>query len=938
LSRPRRSALRHSFLTRISAAALINTPAVSPRRRSLGSAGLLALLLLSTQAVSAGGADLEAARLLYRGGRYDEAAEVAAAEVDAGIWNERWSRLLIRAHLARGRHDEALERYRAAIERYSSSLTLRRLGIAALRSNGLHDEAEQAIAGFGAALRRFTSGYASRDDLVAMGRYFTERGEDARRVLELFYDRVRDADPDYLEAYIATAELALDKGDFKVAAETLEEAESVDGSDPRVFYLQALAWASSDAERANAALRRALELNPRHVDSLLFQVDKAIDRELYEQAESLIRDVLAVNLHEPRAWGYLAVLAHLRGRYGVERLMRAAALSTWGENPEVDHLIGEKLSDKYRFQEGAEYQRRALRMEPKHTGARFQLAQDMLRLGNDEIGWELATSVADADEYNVVAHNLATLRERVEGFRVLGSEQIDVRMDPREAAIYGDDVVGLLQEARDVLFKKYDVRLEKPVIVEIFPRQQDFAIRTFGLPGGAGFLGVCFGRLITANSPASQGERPPNWKSVLWHEFCHVATLGKTNNRMPRWLSEGISVYEERQRGESWGERMTPQYREMLLGEELTPVSKLSGAFLNPPSPVHLQFAYYESSLVVEFLIERYGVEALKSILDDLGAGLMMRDALARSVGSPEKLDVEFAEYVRGRAEAFGSELDWSREGFPERPSPDALSAFLEAHPDNYWGLVGMAQAHLAAERYGEAAELLQRVREAGAASGERGGPLEMLARVYREQGETEKEREALQTLVRESCDALAAYQRLAEMAREEGDWQSVMRYAEGILAIHPLLPVGHRERLAAAEQLGQSRAALASLRALAEMDPVDPAGLHYRTATALADLDRHDEAKRHVLLALADAPRYRDALELLLEIRASRSGGAELRGGGDDSVDGGGLDAGDEPEADDSEADGSEADEPNGDESEAEASDTSGRSAADDTEKGSDQ
>ena len=44
---------------------------------------------------------------------------------------------------------------------------------------------------------------------------------------------------------------------------------------------------------------------------------------------------------------------------------------------------------------------------------------------------------------------------------------------------------------------------------------------------------------------AAQGETPSNWEAVLWHEFCHAVTLKATANRMPRWLSEGISVYEE---------------------------------------------------------------------------------------------------------------------------------------------------------------------------------------------------------------------------------------------------------------------------------------------------------------------------------------------------------------------------------------------------------
>ena len=49
------------------------------------------------------------------------------------------------------------------------------------------------------------------------------------------------------------------------------------------------------------------------------------------------------------------------------------------------------------------------------------------------------------------------------------------------------------------------------------------------------------------------------WESVLWHEFCHVVTLKMTKNKMPRWLSEGISVYEERQVDPAWGMKIDPR-------------------------------------------------------------------------------------------------------------------------------------------------------------------------------------------------------------------------------------------------------------------------------------------------------------------------------------------------------------------------------------------
>jgi tetratricopeptide (TPR) repeat protein len=818
-------------------------------------------------------ADLDDAEQLFQSGHYEEAEKFAREQVERGIWNERWPRLLIQCQLTRGKYAEAMPVYEAAIKRYPTSLSLRMQGWEVLRYNNRADEASEAKNQILRLLQSSSSRYASRDNLVAAGRYFAAMGEDARQILQLFYDRVREADPQYLDAYVATAELALEKGDFKVAADTLAQAQRlIESRDPQVDYLLARSWESSDAEKATAALERALQLNPKHVPSLLLRAHNAIDGEQYDAAETILGQIVAINPHQQEAWALRAVIAHLRGDDEQEAVLRQTALSHWKDNPRVDHWIGLKLSQKYRFEEGAAYQRKAIEMDALFTPARFQLAQDLLRLGHDDVGWELARLVADEDQYNVVAHNLITLSERLKQFTILESDGIQVRMDSHEAAVYGDAVMQLLREAQEVLCRKYEVQPRAPIVVEIFPEQKDFAIRTFGLPGGAGFLGVCFGRVITANSPASQGERPSNWRSVLWHEFCHVVTLEKTRNRMPRWLSEGISVYEERQRDGSWGETITPVYRQMLLADDLTPVSQLSAAFLSPPSPVHLQFAYYQSSLVIEFLVAQHGLDAIKQILDDLGNGLNINDALVRSVGSLEKLDAQFAQFAREQAESFGAAAEWSRESMPQQPSPGQLANWVEQHPNSYWGLRGLGEMLVAAGQYEQAKAPLEKLRDLGAATGEQGGPLELLARVLRELGDTEAEEEVLRETIQRSSDALPALRRLIEMARQDGKWSEIAGYAEKFRSIQPLLPDGHAALAEAAEQLQQHDQVIAALRALARMDPVDPAELDFRLARSLAKRNDFPQARHHVLQALAEAPRYRDAHRLLLELSEASS------------------------------------------------------------------
>jgi tetratricopeptide (TPR) repeat protein len=830
------------------------------------------LLLTATSLPAASHYETE---LLFFEGRYEECQATASQEVGRGVWNELWPELLIRCLLARGQYEEAQAVYEQGLRRYADRVAYRLLGDTVFRYVNQPQRADEQLDALIQLVRNAPWRYGSSRDQVTLGRFFQRQGEDGRQILELIYDRVRRQNPKYTEVYIATAELALAKHDYALATEQLKVAAELQPSNPDIFYMQALAWREQDGAQATAALRHALELNPRHVPSLLLQVDQLIDAEQYDLAAKVLEDVLTVNLRQPEAWAYHAVIAHLQGHFEGERKLREAALSSWQTNYEVDHLIGLKLSQKYRFREGAAYQRLALDHRPDYLPAKFQLAHDLLRLGNEREGWQLADDVQRQDNYHVVAYNLVTLRQELDRFRALTSEHFVVRMDAREATIYGRQVLELLETAYATLCPKYAAQVEGPVHVEIFARQQDFAIRTFGLPGGAGYLGVCFGRLITANSPATQGATPTNWHSVLWHEFCHVVTLQKTQNRMPRWLSEGISVYEERQRDPAWGQQMTPVYRQMILDGQLTPVSRLSGAFLQPPSPQHLQFAYYESSLVVQYLVETFGLETLQRILADLAVGMPIEQAMQRYTGSPEGLDQQFEAYARQQAEALAAELDWDRQRLPEGATPELVRGLLLEYPRNYWLLMAAARGAVEARDWATARTWLEQVHEAFPQDTAADGSARLLAQVYRELGQTDAERAVLQTLAQHDADALDALRRLGDLAADQQDWTQVRDYAQRMLAVNPMITTAQERLAEAAEHLQDSRSLIDAQVALLESEPADPALAYYRLARAHQQLGELERAKRYVLMALEEAPRYRDAQRLLLQLVATNSSDA---------------------------------------------------------------
>lgn len=823
-------------------------------------------------------ADVADAQRDFLDGDYAAVIRQATVGGRAAPTNVEWPLLLVRALLVVGRNGEADAAMREALGREEQSIRLRWLARDVAQANGRPEEVAQRVE----EIRRLVAGrtwnYRTPPELVVFGQAAVRLGADPKDVLEKVFATAQKADPKLRDVYLARGELALDKHDFALAARAFEEGIKQLPDDPDLHSGRARAYAGGDRTVAAAALAAALKRNSRHVPSLLQMADHAIDAEAYEEAEKVLGQVIEVNPGHPEAWAYRAVLAHLRNDQAGENLARGRALATWRRNPRVDQLIGGKLSQKYRFAEGAAYQRRARAFDPGYLPATAQLASDLLRLGEEAEGWALAREVHEKDDYDVEAYNLVTLQDTMAKYVALTSEDFVVRMASHEVAVYGSRVLALLRRAKQTLVEKYGVELAKPTYVEIFADQRDFAVRTFGLPDVAGFLGVCFGRVVTANSPATSGNST-NWESVLWHEFCHVVTLQMTRNRMPRWLSEGISVYEEHQADPSWGMQLNPRYRQMIVDGDLVPVGRLSGAFLGPKTSEHLQFAYLQAAMVVEHIIRRYGQPALRGILQDLRDGTEVNAALAKNTAPLEQLEKEFEVFAKERAAELAPKLDW------EKPKPellvatgaDELAAWEDKHPDNYWVLRLRAQRASEDQKWPAARAALERLVELYPRQKGGDAPHRPLVAALRALGDAEAERAALKRWVQVDDEAPDAYLRLMELATADKDWATVVRNAERYLAVNPLVAPPYRYQAQATAETGDISGAVVAWRTLLQLDVPETPDAHFRLAGLLNTRGETADARRHVLEALEETPRFRDALRLLVEInRAASEPGAQ--------------------------------------------------------------
>ncbi|MCP4712693.1 MAG: tetratricopeptide repeat protein, partial [Planctomycetes bacterium] len=467
--------------------------------RSIGSKGVLVVIVMMMGVGKLYGQeiDIEKVQEQYRRGQYVESLENSRKSLEERRYNQGWRILYLKSLLAVGDYIDARSAIKETLQRYPVNLQYLSLAYEIYLSNGDVEKADDALKQIVRYGRTWGLEYWNSQEIVALGQALLRQGAEPRLVLESHFGATIKKDPDCLEAYLAAGHLALDKNDYELAGDYFQQGLKRFNDEQDLHYGLAQAFYHGDRETMIKSLDAALFVNSNHVPSLLLMAEHLIDAEDKEGAERYLERVLAVNKRQPEALAFRSLLAYLDNDPEVAKDYRAQALDSWRKNPKVDYLIGKKLSQNYRFAEGAAYQQLALSYDVNFQPAKMQLATDLLRLGYEEQGWQLVQGIYEQDAYNVEAYNLVNLSDHMAKFRTLETDDFIVRMAAAEADVFGDMVLELLAEAKEEVCGKYGIELTEPVIVEIFDNQQDFAVRTFGMPGGDGFLGVCFGPVIT---------------------------------------------------------------------------------------------------------------------------------------------------------------------------------------------------------------------------------------------------------------------------------------------------------------------------------------------------------------------------------------------------------------------------------------------------------
>jgi len=647
------------------------------------------------------------------------------------------------------------------------------------------------------------------------------------------------------------------------AAKSFQDALAAD--DKWIPALVGMAQALLDVNPPGAekALQQALALDGDLVDAHLLKAMLELDKSDREAAKASIAKAQAINPVSLDAFALSGGIAYVEGRQADLEKNAAAALKINPRFSGAYRVPADLAAANYRFEEAVVMSRKALEIDPNDVRTLSALGVQLLRTGDEVEARQVLEKSFSIDKFDQTTFNLLTMLDSLDRFDVTTDGNIIFKSHPSETPVMREYVAPLAQQALAAFAEKYQFTPKGPILIEMFPKHDDFAVRTVGLPGMIGALGACFGRVVTLDSPKARPPGDFNWAPTLWHELAHVITLQLSKQRVPRWLTEGISTYEEKMGSPAWGREGELSFVAAYgAGQHMT-LKELNAAFQDPEK---ISLAYYEASILTEHIVGKYGMGALRKLLVSYGEGLEGEAALKAGLGVDiDTLQDDFDKLLASKYGTIVRSLKPPKELEPGKGDPEAIAA---AFPDSFQAQVALGEHLRKAGRIDEAFKVLERAADmVPMATGPR-SPHAQMAHMAIERKDSARAISELEKLLQHENTDLDSVRLLArELEAARAPAAKLMSAYELIAQLDPFDSANHTKLGRLKMQAGDAKTAVREFRAAVAAGALDPASAHSDLAESYLAIGDKVQARRAVLAAIEVAPAYPRAQELLLKV-----------------------------------------------------------------------
>ena len=493
-----------------------------------------------------------------------------------------------------------------------------------------------------------------------------------------------------VETLLWRAELFLDKYDPGHAGEVVKEALKLAPKDPFAHVMMARVKLenSMDFAAAESEVTQALEVNPNLPSAYFVRAGLALrDMEL-TAADAAADKGLKI---DPRNLELLSMKAAIRFLADDKPGFEAVKGRVFAQNPGYSsffQIVGEYAEWEHRYADIVRMMNEAVAVDGQDAKAYATLGLNLIRGGDDEAGVSALQKAWQKDKFNVRVYNTLNLFEKdlaTEYVSVTG-QTFKIRYQKDEKAILERYVPRMLEEAWGSMVQRYGFTPKMPVQIELYADQEQFSIRTSGLPN-IGIQGVCFGQTLAAMSPAAGAF---NWGNVIWHELGHVFAIQMSKNHVPRWFTEGLSEYETIIRRPEWKREEDPALFAGLKGGRIPAVDSFNKAFTHVDDVEDVTMAYFAASQILVYLAQEYGFPKVVSMLPRWANGERTPEVVKGALGiTSEELDRRFRAWLAPRLDRYAKQY------VPDLHSPpldDARKA-AKAAPSNAKKMVELALA-----------------------------------------------------------------------------------------------------------------------------------------------------------------------------------------------------------------------------------------------------
>ncbi|MFC1477005.1 tetratricopeptide repeat protein [candidate division KSB1 bacterium] len=684
---------------------------------------------------------------------------------------------------------------------------------------------------------------------------------DANQIFRTAYQ----LDPGNVWALNRWALMFLSKYNNADAQRNFEEALEIN---PNLADLYTGYARSVDGFSAKESLaQEALLKNPNHVEAMNILAELNIIDSRYDEAEETLTKALDVNPLYMRSLANIASIYHFRNDSVRFAEVEDKAISVKSNCADFYMILADNCAKRFRYLDALEFSRKATLRDARNYNARSAHGLNLLRVGNIRDAKRYLDYAYRYDNFDIFAKNSLDLIDELESFDVLESDHFQLRIHSSESLVLGHYILNIAEEAYSSFEQRYPYEPESKILIEAYNSDADFDVRLAGIPN-LDLLGVCFGDIVAIQTPKAREDEPYNWARTLWHELAHVMALGVSDHQVPRWMTEGLSVYEEMQARPEWHRRMEIDLFTALDNDMLLPLNEIDRGFTRPEFEGQVLLSYYQSFKIIEYIADKYGFESVVQLLENFAAKKSVDDSFFEVFGkTSEALNDEFFDSLEEQKDAMSDIISGSQPLMQNLQRQESIiDKLFGGSPSPFFKNLLEGDMLLQEGKYDEAEEKFLNAIEIYPEYTRTKNPYLGLAQIYRD-------REDIPSLVQ----ILEQYLQYAEygatesvllgshFADEDNFEKSEYFYTRSFL-IDPYQLIAHSQLAELYKKNEYYDKESEYRRIILSLDPLDKSKAYYNLALSLFNNKQIPEAKRAVLQALEIAPGYREAQKLLLQ------------------------------------------------------------------------